>query len=181
MASTSIASRARPLLVRPGARFTCFGDGLCCTDVHVLGSITRKEASDMRRIARGSVHFDKNVEGYALQTVDHHCFFLGKGGCHVHAKHGADAKPLGCRRFPYGLVNTAGRTRHHRAPLSVPHAGRTPTDRRQGRRSLTGRQRGSHRHRSDRTSAHSHHARQVDQLRRLRGDRRCAAVATRQG
>lgn len=119
MASTSIASRARPLVVRPGARFTCFGDGLCCTDVHVLGSITRKEASDMRRIARGSVHFDKNVEGYALQTVDHHCFFLGKDGCHVHAKYGADAKPLGCRRFPYGLVNTpqGGRvTTEHRCP-----------------------------------------------------------------
>jgi len=115
----ALAPRARPLLVRPGARFACFGDGLCCTDIHVLGEITRKEASDMRRIARESVHFDRNVEGYALQVVDHRCHFLGKGGCHVHATQGADAKPLGCRRFPFGLVNTpqGGRiTTEHRCP-----------------------------------------------------------------
>lgn len=73
----------------------------------------------MRRIARGSVHLDHNVDGYALQTVDHHCFFLSERGCRVHADHGADAKPLGCRRFPFGLVNTpnGGRvTTEHRCP-----------------------------------------------------------------
>lgn len=73
----------------------------------------------MRRIARGSVHFDRNVEGFALQTVDHRCFFLRESGCQVHAKHGAEAKPLGCRRFPFGLVTTpmGGRvTTEHRCP-----------------------------------------------------------------
>jgi hypothetical protein len=65
------------------------------------------------------VHFDHNVDGYALQTVNHQCFFLRESGCQVHAKHGADAKPLGCRRFPFGLVTTpdGGRvTTEHRCP-----------------------------------------------------------------
>jgi len=92
----------------------------------------------MRRIARGSVHFDHNVEGFALQTVDHRCFFLRENGCQVHAKHGADAKPLGCRRFPFGLVNTpdGGRvTTEHRCPCRT-LGDRPPLDAKEAESSL---------------------------------------------
>ena len=36
-------THTRPLLPRPGARYTCFGDGLCCTDIHGIGPLTKKE------------------------------------------------------------------------------------------------------------------------------------------
>ena len=38
----STPSKPRPLIVRPGARFACAGDGLCCTDLHALGPLTRE-------------------------------------------------------------------------------------------------------------------------------------------
>ena len=47
------------------------------------------------------------------------CAQLGKTGCGIHARFGADAKPSGCRRFPYGLVSTplGGRvSTEHRCP-----------------------------------------------------------------
>ena len=33
-------TKLRPLTPRPGARYTCFGDGLCCTDIHAIGPLT---------------------------------------------------------------------------------------------------------------------------------------------
>jgi hypothetical protein len=113
--------RVRPLLARPGARFACAGDGLCCTDLHALGPLTRDEARDMRRLIAGSVQYHPDVEAP--------CMRFGEGGgcaqldarglCGVHARFGAEAKPVGCRRFPYGLVSTpdGGRvTTEHRCP-----------------------------------------------------------------
>jgi hypothetical protein len=43
------------------------------------------------------------------------CYFLKGGLCQVHAKHGAEAKPTGCQRFPCGLIAT-------------PHGGRVSTE-----------------------------------------------------
>lgn len=110
---------AKPFLVRPGARFTCFNDGLCCTDIHALGPITRAEARDMRRIDPQSVELNEELEELCLKPVDGHCYFQRDGLCHVHAEYGAAAKPAGCRRFPYGLLKTpvGGRiTTEHRCP-----------------------------------------------------------------
>jgi hypothetical protein len=113
-------SRVRPLLVRPGARFRCFGDGLCCTDLHALGPLTRSEARDMRELIAGSVQYHPDVEAPCMRFgADGGCAQLRKGMCGVHARYGASAKPVGCRRFPYGLLATpeGGRvTTEHRCP-----------------------------------------------------------------
>jgi len=109
------------MLARPGARYACFGDGLCCTDIHGIGPLTKKEVASMRRIDRGSAGWNDEHEDYMLNTAaDGGCVFLMADlRCAVHAEHGAEAKPDGCRRFPLGLVATptGGRvTTEHRCP-----------------------------------------------------------------
>ena len=111
----------RPLLPRPGARYTCFGDGLCCTDIHGIGPLTKKEVAQMRRIDRGSAGWNDDHDDYMLNTAaDGGCVFLmSDQRCSVHAQLGPEAKPDGCRRFPLGLVATpvGGRiTTEHRCP-----------------------------------------------------------------
>lgn len=109
------------MIPRPGARYTCFGDGLCCTDIHGIGPLTKKEVAEMRRIERNSAGWNDDHEDYMLNTAaDGGCAFLmSDQRCSVHAKLGPDAKPDGCRRFPLGLVATpvGGRiTTEHRCP-----------------------------------------------------------------
>jgi hypothetical protein len=110
----------RPLLVRPGARFACAGDGLCCTDLHALGAITRSEAQAMRRLIPGSVIHHPDVDAPCMRPgPSGACAQLVRGRCSVHARFGAEQKPVGCRRYPYGLVSTplGGRvTTEHRCP-----------------------------------------------------------------
>ncbi|MEM9194510.1 MAG: hypothetical protein AAGF12_35360 [Myxococcota bacterium] len=112
----------RPLLVRPGARYTCFGDGLCCTDLHGLGPLTKKEVKALRVISEDVVA-DADESGFDEPMLqirnDGGCLFLGEGRCELHAALGPDAKPEGCRRFPLGLAATptGGRiTTRHRCP-----------------------------------------------------------------
>lgn len=111
-------SRVRPLVVRPGARYRCFGDGLCCTDVHLLGPLTRKEVVRLKVIdARSSKH-DELLDAPVLRTRKNGaCLFLDERGCSLHADLGAHTKPASCRRFPYRLVGT-------------PHGGRVVTEHR---------------------------------------------------
>lgn len=114
-------TEVRPLLTRPGARYTCFGDGLCCTDIHGIGPLTKKEVAAMRRIDRASAGWNDDHDDYMLNTAaDGGCVFLmADQRCSVHAKLGPEAKPEGCRRFPLGLVATpsGGRiTTDHRCP-----------------------------------------------------------------
>jgi hypothetical protein len=114
-------TKVRPLIARPGARYTCFGDGLCCTDIHGIGPLTKKEVAAMRRIDRKSAGWNDDHDDYMLNTAaDGGCVFLMSDmRCSVHAKLGAEAKPDGCRRFPLGLVATpvGGRvTTEHRCP-----------------------------------------------------------------
>lgn len=74
----------------------------------------------MRKIAKGSVFFNDDVDEVCLKPVEGGgCYFLKDGLCQVHAKYGPRAKPTGCQRFPYGLVTTpdGGRiTTEHRCP-----------------------------------------------------------------
>ena len=133
--------RLRPLLARPGAAFRCFGDGLCCTDIHALGVLTRSEVKELRQRNKLSVIYSDDIEGYALKPVDNHCLFLEDTRCGLHARHGAEAKPVGCRRFPYGLVSTplggrvttehrcTCRTLGERPPLSIEDAEASLRDR----------------------------------------------------
>ncbi|MEM7137278.1 MAG: hypothetical protein AAF500_11900 [Myxococcota bacterium] len=114
-------TEVRPLQVRPGARYTCFGDGLCCTDIHGIGPLTKKEVTAMRRLDRSSAGWNDDHDDYMLNTAaDGGCVFLmADQRCSVHATVGPDAKPEGCRRFPLGLVATpaGGRiTTDHRCP-----------------------------------------------------------------
>ncbi len=106
---------------RPGARYQCFGDGLCCTDIHGIGPLTKKEVAKMRRLDRHGAGWDDEHEDYMLHTAaDGGCVFLmADQRCSVHATQGPEAKPDGCRRFPIGLVATpdGGRiTTEHRCP-----------------------------------------------------------------
>lgn len=114
-------TQVRPLIPRPGARYTCFGDGLCCTDIHAIGPLTKKESAKMRRIDKKSAGWNDDHEDYMLNTAaDGGCVFLMPDQrCAVHAERGPEAKPEGCRRFPLGLVGTpsGGRiTTEHRCP-----------------------------------------------------------------
>lgn len=112
--------KSRPLLVREGARYTCFGDGLCCTDIHALGPVTRKEKAEVDLLEPGALVRHKDLGQPVFKTAETGaCVLRSVRGCELHARHGAEAKPAGCIRFPYGLIATpeGGRiTTEHRCP-----------------------------------------------------------------
>jgi hypothetical protein len=111
---------SRPLLAREGARFTCFSDGLCCTDIHALGPLSRAEVRSVRALIPDAVYLHPGVgEPCMVPGLDGDCAQREAGLCGVHKRFGAQAKPAGCRRFPYGLLSTpeGGRiTTEHRCP-----------------------------------------------------------------
>jgi Fe-S-cluster containining protein len=103
-----------PLLVRPGARYECHGDGTCCTNIHVIGPISRSEAGVIRKAARitlpplkgPAVVHDHGIEALVV-AAGRSCVFLNRSGrCRIHAKVGAASKPAACRRFPLGATQT---------------------------------------------------------------------------
>ncbi|MET0287221.1 MAG: hypothetical protein ABW352_22240 [Polyangiales bacterium] len=107
--------------MREGARYTCFGDGLCCTDIHALGPVTRKEKAEVDLLEPGALvrHKDLGQPVFKVDDDTHACVLRSVRGCELHARHGAEAKPAGCIRFPYGLIATpdGGRiTTEHRCP-----------------------------------------------------------------
>lgn len=110
----------RPLIVRSGARFACFSDGLCCSDIHGLGPLTRTEIRDVQKLVPKSVAWHDPTESMCMKTgADGMCAQREGGLCGIHKHFGAQAKPAGCRRFPYGLLATpdGGRvTTEHRCP-----------------------------------------------------------------
>ena len=93
--------RSRPLLVRPGARFTCSGDGLCCTDLHALGPLTRTEVKLVTKLRPGSVIKHEELEQPCMRTAEGGgCAQLNEDGwCRIHVEDGPEHKPGGCRRF----------------------------------------------------------------------------------
>lgn len=117
---TNELPRLRPLLVRPGARYTCFGDGLCCTDIHALGPVTRREKQAVDLLEPGRLVRHKDLLAPVFRTTEAGaCVLRSARGCELHAVHGAAAKPAGCSRFPFGLIATpdGGRiTTEHRCP-----------------------------------------------------------------
>lgn len=117
----SVATRVRPFQFRTGARYQCFGDGLCCSDIHALGPLTRREVVQIRRLDPAGAGKQDGFDQPMLQNKpDGSCVFqLPDRRCGVHARFGYEAKPGGCRRFPLGLVATprGGRvTTEHRCP-----------------------------------------------------------------
>lgn len=93
----------------------CQGCSACCRQYHV--SVTPEE---MKRIEAQGWHNDPDFQGIPLFVRAggwfssayrlHHrpggaCVFLGPDNrCRIHEKHGAAAKPLACRIYPYSLV-----------------------------------------------------------------------------
>jgi hypothetical protein len=117
---TSSEPSSRPLLLRQEARYDCFGDGLCCTDIHALGPVTQAERRAVELLEPGSLIRHKDLKEPVFRTQAHGpCVLRSARGCELHARHGAEAKPVGCARFPFGLVATpdGGRiTTEHRCP-----------------------------------------------------------------
>ncbi|RLB55533.1 MAG: hypothetical protein DRJ42_06010 [Deltaproteobacteria bacterium] len=105
-----------PLRVRPGARFTCHGDGLCCTDVHALGPLDEAAVLTLTVIDENVVT-EYEGESFLSHADDGGCVFLGEDGCAIHATLGGESKPAACQQFPFALVATpvGGRvaTRHY--------------------------------------------------------------------
>jgi hypothetical protein len=101
-------SRVRPYRVRPGARYRCFGDGLCCSDMHAIGPLDRKAVVTLSVIAPEALCFSEAHDAHVLmmREGDGTCVFLSDARCHLHATMGGELKPSPCVRFPYGLVAT---------------------------------------------------------------------------
>ena len=100
-------SRRQPLLVRPGARFVCHADGVCCSDVHALGPISPLELVPLRRLLADPAVHEPAVKGLAFRTAAGGCVFLREDHlCRVHAELGLSLKPATCRRYPFNLVAT---------------------------------------------------------------------------
>ncbi|HBQ15461.1 MAG TPA: hypothetical protein DEF51_31505 [Myxococcales bacterium] len=111
-------TKLHPLRVRPGARFTCHGDGLCCSDVHLLGPVTGDEARVLNAIDERILAWSGD-DRVLVTTVDGRCMFAGAGVCELHARLGPEVKPASCKQFPFMLVTTptGGRvTTEHRCP-----------------------------------------------------------------
>ena len=98
---------SRPLLLRRGARYACYGDGLCCTDVHGLGPVSFAEKVQLGLVASRPVRHDPQL-GHDVLSVDGQgrCCFLGDGGCRIYEAMGGRLKPRSCHRFPLGLTDT---------------------------------------------------------------------------
>lgn len=94
------------LQIRPGARYRCFGDGLCCTDIHSIGPLTRPEVRRLAQIEPGMTERNPRIDGVVITPRAGACAHLTESGCRVHAALGLDGKPGVCRRFPYRLVRT---------------------------------------------------------------------------
>lgn len=120
MADRVKATKVRPLLIRAGARFECFGDGLCCQDIHLIGPIGRADVEKLRSIDPDVVQLYAEDGDHVLRTTaEGACVFLGDEGCALHLPMGGALKPLACWHYPFGLVATpeGGRvTTEHRCP-----------------------------------------------------------------
>ena len=104
----SATLRVEPLLVRPGAKYTCHGDGLCCTDIHAIGALEEHDCEFLTAISEDAVtrHPTEDASVLMMQAESGACVFLGEGGCALHARLGPENKPSPCIRFPFGLTAT---------------------------------------------------------------------------
>jgi hypothetical protein len=108
-----------PLRARPGARFTCHGDGLCCTDVHAFGPVSDDEAEVLLAIHEKTLSLHQGKSRVITTNQEGGCIFHAEGRCQLHVSLGAASKPQSCRQFPFMLVATptGGRiVTEHRCP-----------------------------------------------------------------
>ncbi|MGB8332758.1 MAG: hypothetical protein WCE62_21720 [Polyangiales bacterium] len=104
----TVPARREPLLVRPGARFDCVGDGLCCSDIHAVGALSDEDCQMLTLI---SEHAIARYEGedsavMMMQSDTGRCVFWSEEGCAIHSRLGPAMKPSPCIQFPYALTAT---------------------------------------------------------------------------
>ena len=86
----------RPLLIRPNTRYSCHGDGVCCTTAHSLGPLTAREATRLRKVDPSSVRPNGRLKMLEIRPRAGACTFRGDG-CSLHRTRGEAYKPLVCR------------------------------------------------------------------------------------
>ena len=101
-------ARREPLLIRPGARFECVGDGLCCSDIHAVGALTDEDCEMLAMISEDAIDRHENEEAAVMmmRSDTGRCVFWSEAGCAIHARLGANMKPTPCIQFPYALTAT---------------------------------------------------------------------------
>jgi hypothetical protein len=104
----TVYSRREPLLVRPGARFDCVGDGLCCSDIHAVGALTERDCQTLALISEDAIDRYEGEEDAVLmmRSDTGRCVFWSEGGCLIHGQLGPEMKPSPCVQFPYALTAT---------------------------------------------------------------------------
>jgi Fe-S-cluster containining protein len=119
------------LLLRPGCRFECHGDGTCCTNIHVIGPLNNRDAARVREAGsivfptrRTVVRKDPGLERLVVVQDAGACVFLDEDvRCRIHGSVGPQYKPAPCRRFPVGAAGTPAGVRvtlsHRCACVSV--------------------------------------------------------------
>ncbi len=105
----TVRARTRPLIVRDGARYACHADGLCCSDIHVVGPVSRTEKHRLALVSERAVQYSTLVEEdvLAMRAEDGCCVFLDENAhCMIHSALGGFLKPRTCHRFPLGITAT---------------------------------------------------------------------------
>lgn len=104
----SIKARREPLLIRPGARFDCVGDGLCCSDIHAVGPLNAEDREMLAMISEDAIdrHEGEDAAVMMMRTDTGRCVFFGDQGCALHSQLGPEVKPSPCIQFPYALTAT---------------------------------------------------------------------------
>jgi len=131
------------LLLRPGSRYECHGDGTCCTNIHVIGPLNQQDATRVREAGtivfsgrrKTVVRKDEGIDRLVVVSKDGVCVFLDESvRCRIHESVDPDYKPTPCRRFPIGATGTPQGVRvtlshrcacvtvGHSAPLRLDHA-----------------------------------------------------------
>jgi hypothetical protein len=104
----TVFARREPLLVRPGARFDCVGDGLCCSDIHAVGALSEDDCEMLSMISEDAIdrHQAEDAAVMMMRSDTGRCVFWSEEGCAIHAQLGPEMKPTPCIQFPYALTAT---------------------------------------------------------------------------
>jgi hypothetical protein len=104
----TVMARREPLLVRPGARFDCVGDGLCCSDIHAVGALSDEDCEMLAVISDDAIdrHEGEDAAVLMMRSDTGRCVFWNGQGCAIHAQLGPEMKPTPCIQFPYALTAT---------------------------------------------------------------------------
>jgi len=103
-----VLARREPLLIRPGARFDCVGDGLCCSDIHAVGALSDDDCEMLSMISEDAFerHEGEDAAVMMMRSDTGRCVFWSEDGCALHARLGPSMKPTPCIQFPFGLTAT---------------------------------------------------------------------------